>query len=411
MSQMSLFQKPTAPTYSVEEVTAHLRSLLEADELLQNVWIKGEISNLSQPKSGHLYFTIKDRFASLRCVMWKNMVGLLPEIPKNGDAIEVHGNISVYEASGQYQLYVDQIRGGGEGALYLAFLALKNKLEKEGLFNPENKKQLPQFPKAIGIVTSPTGAALRDMLNTLRRRYPFTRVVLSPAAVQGINSPKEIDKAIQKLFSIADVEVIIIARGGGSIEDLAAFNDEAIARTIAASPIPVISGVGHETDFTIADFVADARAATPTAAAEIASPNITDLLDILNNYEKHLGSSLLQIIQNSKWNWQNLHFQLVSLSPMHKIQSQKQLIDDLLTQAKQSLTHQTSLYRSVLSGTQKNLAGLNPESILKRGYALVSNNAGEIVTNTNHLATEDNINVQFAKGKLTAKVTKINSLS
>ena len=269
MSQMPLFSPKIPAAWAVSDLTRYLRELLESDERLQDIWVTGEVSNFSRPASGHVYFTIKDSSASLRCVMWRNAVLRQSFIPRDGEAIDVHGSISIYEAGGQYQLYADLFRQAGEGALYAEFLRRKALLEAEGLFAPERKRPIPARPKRIGIVTSPTGAALQDMLNTLRRRYPLVEVVLAPTPVQGDEAPLSIIKALQDVVRLADPDVIILARGGGSIEDLWAFNDEKLARAIAASPAPVITGVGHETDFTIADFVADLRAPTPTAAAEL----------------------------------------------------------------------------------------------------------------------------------------------
>ncbi|MEK6220913.1 MAG: exodeoxyribonuclease VII large subunit, partial [Chloroflexota bacterium] len=266
MSQISLFQQPESP-YTVGEITTHIRDLMEGDQVLQDLWVQGEVSNFSSPKSGHLYFTIKDAKAALRCVMWKNSAARLVYRPQEGDSIEVHGNISVYEVSGQYQLYADQIRTAGEGALYQEFLRLKEKLEGEGLFDESHKKELPIRPKIIGIVSSPSGAALHDMINTIRRRFSLAQVVLAPATVQGDAAPDEIIQAIDNLTNQVKPDVILLARGGGSIEDLWAFNDEGVVRAVAASEIPVISGIGHETDFTLTDFAADLRAPTPTAAA------------------------------------------------------------------------------------------------------------------------------------------------
>ena len=294
---MPLFTPHIPVSWSVTDLTRYLRELLESDELLQDVWVKGEVSNFSRPASGHLYFTLKDSSASLRCVMWRNAVIRQSFTPRDGDAIEVHGSISIYEVGGQYQLYADIFRPAGEGALYQEFLRLKAKLEAEGLFAPERKRPIPPKPKRIGIVTSPTGAALQDMLNTLQRRYPLVEVVLAPTPVQGDEAPARIIAALQNVAEIAHPDVIILARGGGSIEDLWAFNDERVARAIAASPIPVITGVGHETDFTIADFVADLRAPTPTAAAELATPNQADLRLDLSELNDRLNRLLLSLHQ------------------------------------------------------------------------------------------------------------------
>ena len=254
MTQLPLFQPPS---WSVTDLTRHLRELLVSDDLLTDLWVIGEVSNVSRPSSGHVYFTLKDASASLRCVMWRNTALRQALLPRDGEAVEVHGAIDVYEAGGVYQLYADAIRPAGEGALFQEFLRLKARLEAEGLFDPGRKRPLPGLPQCIGVITSPTGAALRDILNTLRRRYPIAKVILVPTPVQGTEAPPGIVSALQEINRLAHPDVIILARGGGSIEDLWAFNDERVARAIGASAAPVVTGVGHETDFTIADFAAD----------------------------------------------------------------------------------------------------------------------------------------------------------
>ena len=263
--------------WSVVDLTRYVRQTLETDYRLQDLWVKGEAFNVSRPSSGHLYFTLKDSEASLRCVMWRSEVADLTALPRDGEAIEVHGRISVYEAGGQYQLYADDIRPAGIGALFEEFIRLRDRLEKEGLFDPERKRPLPEWPKRIGVVTSPTGAALRDVLNVLRRRYPLLEVILAPTAVQGDEAPGGIVSALAALNTYSDPDVILLVRGGGSIEDLWAFNDEGVARAIAASEAPVVSGVGHETDVIIADYVADVRAPTPetTGASDAAIARAT----------------------------------------------------------------------------------------------------------------------------------------
>ncbi|MCZ7553823.1 MAG: exodeoxyribonuclease VII large subunit [Anaerolineales bacterium] len=246
MTQFSLFPQPM---WSVKELNSYVRDLFESDELLQDLWVEGEISNLSRPSSRHMYFTLKDESAALRCVMWRNDVYRLKFTPRDGMLVQAHGSLSVYEVSGQYQLYAAELRPAGEGALYQEFLRLKERLEAEGLFDPARKRPLPPFPAVIGVVTSPTGAALRDILNTLSRRYPLAEVVISPTPVQGIEAPPAIVQALDKLNRIVHPDVILLARGGGSIEDLWAFNDELVARAIAASSAPVITGVGARNRF------------------------------------------------------------------------------------------------------------------------------------------------------------------
>ena len=269
MEQPALFE--VSPRWTVTDLTRHLRQLLETDLDLQDVWVQGEISNLSRPASGHVYFTLKDSGAALRCVMWKSDAARLRFPPQDGSAVEAHGRIGIYEVSGQYQLYADNLRPLGEGVLYQEFLRLKALLETEGLFDLSRKRPIPELPHRIGIVTSPTGAALRDMLQTLQRRMPLAEVILAPTPVQGDEAPPALVSAIQMLNRMAAPDVILVGRGGGSMEDLWAFNDERVVRAVTRSQAPVISGVGHETDFTLVDFAADLRAPTPTAAAELAT--------------------------------------------------------------------------------------------------------------------------------------------
>ena len=271
MQQLDMFAQNI---WTVTELTYYLRDLLESNSNLGDVWIAGEISNFSRPRSGHLYFTLKDRSSALRCVMWKNIAIQQRIIPQDGLAVEVHGSINIYEAQGQYQLYADQIRLIGEGALYQEFMRLKAELELEGLFSPERKRSIPKIPKRIGIITSPTGAALQDMLNTIQRRYPLVEVILAPSQVQGSDAPDSLIAAISILNQHVNPDVILLARGGGSIEDLWAFNDMNVAYAIAESDAPIITGVGHETDFTIADFVADLPRANSHSSSRIGNPKI-----------------------------------------------------------------------------------------------------------------------------------------
>src|SRR5512134_1641005 len=281
--------------WTVSKLTFYIRKLLEENEVLQDVWVQGEISNLSRPASGHVYFTLKDSSAALKCVMWKTSALRLRMGLQDGMEVEVHGRIGVYEVSGQYQLYADQIRPVGEGALYQEFMRLKSMLEAEGLFASERKRPIPMFPHRIGIVTSATGAALRDMLNTLRRRLPLVEVILAPSPVQGVEAPPALVKALQSLV-LQSPDVILLARGGGSIEDLWAFNDERVVRAVANSRVPVICGVGHETDFTLSDFAADLRAPTPTAAAELATQTtIFDLTAQVSSLQSQITNYTLTL--------------------------------------------------------------------------------------------------------------------
>ena len=398
MSQLPLFAPQIPVSWTVTDLTRYLRELLESDELLQDVWVQGEVSNFSRPASGHLYFTLKDNSASLRCVMWRNAVLKQSFTPHDGDAIEVHGAISVYEAGGQYQLYADIFRPAGEGALYQEFLRLKALLEAEGLFDQARKRPIPPRPRRIGIVTSPTGAALQDILNTLRRRYPLVEVVLAPTPVQGEEAPQGIINALQEVVRLANPDVIILARGGGSIEDLWAFNDERVARAIAASPVPIITGVGHETDFTIADFISDLRAPTPTAAAELATPNQSDLRLDLAGLDETLNR-LLQAIQSElKWAFRELQSRLDRNSPLPRIQSDVQRVDEFDHRLGATIQHRLQIARTHLTGLIQQMAALSPTAVLERGYAIVTNQAGQTISHVGQVSSGEALSVQVSDG-------------
>jgi exodeoxyribonuclease VII large subunit len=401
MTQLPLLEPQS---WSVTDLTRYLRVLLENDAQLQDIWVIGEVSNSSRPSSGHMYFTVKDATASLRCVMWRNAVARQDYLPRDGDEIEVHGSINIYEVAGQYQLYVDAIRPVGEGALYQEFLRMKARLEQEGLFDPGRKRPVPQWPRRIGIITSPTGAAIRDMLNTLRRRYPVVEVVLAPTPVQGIEAPPGIVAALEKINRIAAPDVILLARGGGSIEDLWAFNDEQVARAITASNAPVISGVGHETDFTIADFASDLRAATPTAAAELATPNRAELLVSLAELQQRLQRASESTINNRRWELRALQTDLRSLSPQSRLRNDLQRLDELLRRATNAQVHNVQLRRERLSGLLHRLETLNPTAVLGRGYALVSNRDGDLVRSVKQVARGDGLNIHVSDGDFDVSV-------
>jgi exodeoxyribonuclease VII large subunit len=357
---------------TVSQLTFHIRKQLENDPTLQDVWVEGEISNLSRPASGHVYFTLKDKNASLRCVMWKTDAARLRLNLRDGMAIETHGRITVYEPQGQYQLTVNLIQPKGEGALYQKFLRLKAMLEAEGIFDIERKRPIPELPRVIGIITSGTGAALRDMLNTLRRRLPLAQVILAPSPVQGTEAPPALVKALQSLNSQSP-DVILLARGGGSIEDLWAFNDERVVRAVADSKAPVICGVGHETDFTLCDFAADLRAPTPTAAAELATQTtVDDLQELLTSYFSRLSSSALDLVSEQKDLISTLRSRLKYVSPERRIQSEYQHLDELSRRAFSALTHRIQLQSNHVDGILKRLLSLNPESVLSRGYAIIT---------------------------------------
>lgn len=371
-------------TLTVSQLTFCIRKLLEDDPQLQDVWVTGEISNLSRPASGHIYFTLKDRNAALRCVMWKMDVLRTHPTLQEGAAVEVHGRIAVYEPQGQYQLIANLIQAKGEGALFREFLRLKAMLEAEGLFDPERKRPIPELPRKIGIVTSGTGAALRDMLETIRRRLPIAEVILAPSPVQGVEAPPALVHALQSLNTQLPTsqlpDVILLARGGGSIEDLWAFNDERVVRAVAASNVPVISGIGHETDFTLCDFAADLRAPTPTAAAELATQiTIDDLQLQITKYQSRLFDLISSLLADHQASLSALTARLRYVSPERRIQSEIQRLDELSRRAASALAHGIQLQSARVDGMSKRLQALNPEGILLRGYAIVTRKADGMV--------------------------------
>ena len=386
--------------FTVSQINSYIKDLFEIDFVLQDLWIEGEVSNFSRSAAGHAYFTLKDEAASIRCVMWRSLAERQPYLPSNGEAILAHGSISVYEVQGTYQLYVDALQPAGLGILYLEFEALKKRLEAEGLFAHERKRPLPPFPCCVGVVTSPTGAALRDILHVLGRRYPLVEVILSPTLVQGDKAPPQIVAAIEALNEHTDAEAIIVARGGGSLEELWAFNDEQVARAIYSSRLPVISGVGHETDFTIADFVADVRAPTPSAAAEIAVPDRGDLRGTLDFHRNHLVTLVGRQIAERHGALEAQGRALSRLSPQAKIATYRQRVDELTRTASASLAHQLALRRERLHGHLLRLQSLSPFATLERGYSITRQlRTGEIVKSVAQVATGDRIETQVSDGK------------
>jgi exodeoxyribonuclease VII large subunit len=393
--------------FTVTALNAYLRELLETDEVLQDLWVRGEISNLSQPRSGHLYFTLKDSEASMRCVMWKPSVLRLRFGPADGMLVEAHGALSVYPAQGQVQLYVDILRPAGEGALYQEFLRLRARLEAEGLFDPAHKRPLPRLPKHIGVITSATGAALHDILQTLNRRLPTLRVTVSPTPVQGVEAPAGIIAALTRLNALPDLDLIILARGGGSIEDLWAFNDEGVARAIYSARYPVISGVGHETDFTIADFVADLRAPTPTGAAELATP-ITkeELRAVLDGMQTELTELLNRQLENLKQSLMLAQSELRRNSPRQRVLNNLQRLDELHSRLELAISQQLQHKQNLLTNAVGRLAPLNPQAVLQRGYAIITDQAsGQIISHTRQARPWQPVWLQVQDGSIPAQIT------
>lgn len=405
--QPSLF---ATQQWTVSKLTFYIRRLLEENEALQDVWVQGEISNLSRPASGHIYFTLKDSSAALKCVMWKTSAARLRMGLQDGMEIEVHGRIGVYEISGQYQLYADQIRPVGEGALYQEFMRLKAMLDAEGLFDRERKRPIPMLPKKIGIVTSATGAALRDMLNTLRRRLPVVEVLLAPSPVQGVEAPPALVKAIQSLV-MQSPDVILMARGGGSIEDLWAFNDERVVRAVANSPVPIICGVGHETDFTLSDFAADLRAPTPTAAAELATQiTLLDLLATLESYRNRLSTATTSLLADQQNILSSLTAALRYASPERRILSERQRVDELSRRAHSSLLHRIRLQSTHVRGMHRRLEALNPLAVLRRGYAVVTRKEdGSVISRVTQTQPGQQIQIRVSDGQMDAEIKNLKS--
>jgi len=399
---------PSSIVYTVSQANAYIKSLCSEDELLADIWLAGEISNFKQAASGHCYFTLKDAGASMRAVMWRTQAASV-RLPREGDAVVAHGYISVYEARGDLQFYVDHLEAGGTGWLWQEFQRLKERLELEGLFDAARKRPLAARPARIGVVTSASGAALRDILRTLATRYPLVELILTPTAVQGDEAPAGLVAAIGMLnrYSIAcePLDAIIVARGGGSIEELWAFNDERVARAIAASGVPVITGVGHETDFTIADFVADLRAPTPTGAAIAAVPDLRSLSAEVAGLHGRARSAADNAVASTRSSVADLTRRLSRLSPEARLAGDRLRIDDLERRAALAIGHRLSTFRERLQGQQLLLSGLDPTGVLARGYALVTKDGGGIVTSAAQVALDDTIDVRVTDGTFDARVS------
>ncbi len=430
---------------TVTALTKYIKRKFEVDPHLQDLWIKGEISNFTYHSRGHMYFTLKDENARIQAVMFAGYNRYLAFRPENGMNVLVRGEISVYEPSGNYQIYVKEMQPEGIGNLYLAYEQLKKRLEAEGLFSPEHKKPIPLFPRYIGVVTSPTGAAIRDIVTTIRRRYPLATIILFPTLVQGEHAPASIVRSIEKANELGYIDVLIVGRGGGSIEELWAFNEESVARAIFASNIPIISAVGHETDFTIADFVADLRAPTPTGAAELAVPHVTELVERISQrnvrliramkekmameserlarlqksyafrYPKKLYEqkeqqldSLLErlerqterLIERKRERFEQLQLKLQTHHPaeqLSKMVEKQQMLTKSLEKEMQALLKQKQLQFTALLSQ---LHVLSPLKIMERGYSLVYNEKEELVKSIHQIQPGDAIQVRLQDGRL-----------
>jgi len=438
---------------SVTQLTENVKSLLESSFGI--FWVEGEVSNLRRPGSGHLYFTLKDELSQIRAVIFRMTAAMLRFNIEDGMHIVCRARLSVYQARGEYQLIIDLAEPLGVGALQVAFEQLKARLGAEGLFSEVHKKPIPFIPRRVGVVTSPSGAVIRDILNITRRRFESVDILVAPVKVQGPEAPREIVKAIESLHSCPGIDVIILARGGGSLEDLAAFNDERVARAIFAAGIPVISAVGHEVDFTIADFIADLRAPTPSAAAELAVPLRKDLCDIVDNFRRRLyiaenrllreaavktrdlagrlpspvmriaglrlglddklqqlRSALVRHTSLKRMEADNLCRHLRNASPLQKIPDRRNTVERLRGDAAGLMRRSLNLARQKLAGTAALLDSLSPLSILARGYAIaLTEPAGRVIMEAGSVSPGDSIRVKVARGDILASVNKtVNTL-
>jgi exodeoxyribonuclease VII large subunit len=392
--------------------TPHILSVSELNRLAREVleqsfplfWVSGEISNLTRAASGHWYFSLKDASAQVSCVMFRGRNSYLDWTPKEGDEVEARALVTLYEARGNFQLTIEFLQRAGAGALFEAFEKLKVQLQQQGLFDPAFKQSIPAHPKQIGIVTSPDAAALHDVLTTLKRRMPSIPVVIYPTPVQGKGAATQIAHAINAAHERDECDVLIICRGGGSMEDLWQFNEEVVARAIANCRIPTISGVGHETDFTICDFVADIRAATPTAAAELASPSRESLLNKLRQLGDQLNRNSQYLISQRSQLLDYLARRLIS--PVQQIEQQKRQINQLSQRLSLSIKQQLTRQQKNLIQLEQNLHHLNPQAVLSRGYAFAQNIHGDIITDSAQIKVGDDIQLTLAVGAAEARVTK-----
>ena len=387
---------PAQKVLTVSELNRLVAEVLEGTFPL--FWISGEISNLTRAASGHWYFSLKDSQAQVRCVMFKGKNSYLGWQPKEGDKIEARALVSLYQARGEFQLTIDFMQRAGLGVLFEAFEQLKAKLSAEGLFDPSRKQALPTHPKSIGIITSPDAAALRDVLTTLKRRASHIPIIIYPTPVQGKGAAALIARAIQSANARNECDVLIVCRGGGSIEDLWQFNEEEVARAIATCSIPTISGVGHETDFTITDFVADHRAPTPTAAAEMATPDYTSVLTQLNRTQTYLQKQIENTLNRYMQQLDYLARRLVS--PQQMISQQYETLAMLKARLSLAVGHQLNAQQQRLNMLTKSLQHLNPQGVLSRGYALVQNKQGQVVTEAQSLQAGQLLDISLANGKV-----------
>lgn len=437
---------------TVTALTKYMKTKIDNDPHLRTVYLKAEISNFKHHSRGHMYLTLKDDGSRIKAVMFASQNKSLPFIPEDGMKVLVCGEVSVFESSGEYQIYIKTMEPDGIGSLYLAYEQLKNKLEEEGLFSPLFKKEIPKYPHVVGVITSPTGAAVRDIITTIERRYPIAKIIVFPTLVQGVNASSSIVKSIKKANERTDIDVLIVGRGGGSIEDLWAFNEESTIRAISASHIPIISAVGHETDTTISDFVSDLRAPTPTAAAELAVPHIKELMEMVNQYQHKMNRAFNGNIQTKKNSLLRLQQSYAFKYPERLMKEKEQQLDKLFDKLYQHTNNMYQIHSNRLNSailklqanhptyqlnnakknhnfTVKNLQNvmdtyikqkqfefeksvsklesLSPLSIMNRGYSLVYNEEQKIVKHTTDVKVDDKIILSMQDGQVECQVLEI----
>lgn len=393
---------------TVSQITGYIKKLLSSDVILNRVSVKGEISNFKYHYSGHMYFTLKDDNARIKCVMFKSSCINLKFMPEDGMSVIVTGSVSLYERDGQYQLYVDDMQPDGLGALYMAYEQLKKRLESEGIFDQDHKIPIPRYPSKIGVVTSATGAAIRDILNILSRRYPGIEVLIVPVLVQGEGAAEEIASAIDALNKRDDIDVIIAGRGGGSIEELWAFNEECVARAIYNSRIPIISAVGHETDYTISDFAADLRAPTPSAAAELCVPDKKDVIYKLNTCFNSMASITEYNLSSRKSDLQQKKNMLYALNPLIQVNQKRQYLDLAYQRLVSVMKHKLDMGRESIKKYGAGLESLSPLSIISRGYSVAyASDTKKVIDDVKKVKKGDNIDILVNNGKIMCTVKDV----
>jgi len=393
---------------SVSDVTRLITHRLESEAQLQHLQVRGEISNYKRHTSGHHYLTLKDERSQLRAVMFRRQAEQLSFQPENGLQVIARGRIGVYERAGEYQLYIDELIFDGPGGLAAAFEALKAKLAAEGLFDEARKRPLPRFPTCIGLITSPTGAALRDLVSLIRRRYPSVELIFCPAVVQGAEASASLVRALQRMNRLAQVDVLILGRGGGSLEDLWAFNEEAVARAIFASRIPVISAVGHETDFTIADFVADRRAPTPSAAAEMVVPDRAELRRHLEGLHTRLETALARTLEAARERLETLATRRAWRHPEDRLEAWFRAVEELAERQDRAVQRGLSQRRERLAGLEQTLQALSPRRVLDRGYSLFLRlPEREVISRVNQVEVGQRGEILLRDGCVTCRVEQI----